>query len=88
VLQSPELSGVPSGPRLNKQKFNKYDSINHGGMSVKFFQWLIVFQKSLYRRRDAGVLNKIFIGHKINNNILTKSYNLFFTKHRKLIVKE
>ncbi len=48
----------------------------------------IVFQKSLYRRCDAGVKDKIFIGHIINNNILTKSYNPFFTKHHTLVVKE
>jgi hypothetical protein len=57
-------------------------------MSVKFFQLVIVFKKSLYSRRDAGVLNKIFIGHAINNDKLTKSYNPFFTKHHTLVVKE
>jgi hypothetical protein len=35
---------------------NKYDTINHGWIFVKFFQLFVGLQKILYTTGDAGVL--------------------------------
>jgi len=41
---------------IYEQKFNKYDTINHAILFVKFFQLLVGFQKILYTMDDGDIL--------------------------------